>query len=250
MILSDLSLEDFSQRYQGTYVKIKHPYFNGEAVVTIEEVKACSVVIGGKQKISYLVGAKNKGGYLLNIPIEEFDIVDSIPASKNINVDVKGIGTCIFYYRNPERQYKRGTCGHNVAIWMGGLTPESHSDWIRKQGYVYHTEVSTFRSLSSRASFGWDWEAVEFFFNPQYPHFQEALRMISHGECWAKAFHPYYSLHLSDHNHNFILCRKLVPIAEVKKGNGIIEIQVAGSIFKQELMDLQKRNILTNCMIT
>lgn len=238
-------IDDFIQRYQGTWLRLRTAA--GTDIYYIKQVDALAV------PDAFRIKCLIDDGYLPPVIFaeEDFEIAEAMPTSKYVNTTRKGINFTLYASRIPERQYKRGLCNNTMQYY----TP-SHQQWNGLEAFVRGLSYSSIPNsagsgLSVGRDQGWMMASVKFLFDPRYPSFAEACDMMLNMKAWTQAFTQYYCLMHSFKGNELLLCRKNVAIATVKKSSdGQFLITVPNALFKQEIMDLIRRNSISNAIVS
>lgn len=236
--------EDFSQRYHNTFLKIVGGIFQVPTVAIVKDMKQNP---GGGFSVYFGSSAAPK--MLTQLEKDEFKIVEQMPTSKYVNWNKEGVALSAYYSRIPERQYKRGCCHANMQIHptMNDILTEMHSYGASNK--VLITKTKEFYMVYQTVSF-WGYDSMDFLFDPKYPSFVRACNLLFEWSGLCIAFSQYYCVTLSNMANELNLCRKNVPIATIRPAaGGNFLIKASTDLFKQEILDLIRRGVITNSIL-
>lgn len=244
------SMEDFVQRFHGTYLKIKTKTQEKPFLVLVKDVKPGTAI--GSYSVSMTKMSAGEKSVNIAIMGGEFEIVEYLPYSKYINLYIShGINVAAYFSRIPDRQYKRGCCGNTFFWWL-----HQASDIGQLPGFLKEQGYSIIKNK--------DWEAliyafdhttpwmdphVQFLFDPIYPTFEKASNMVFSGNAFSCAFSKYYATAISFIHSGIDLCRKNVPIARITKQEHQLVITPTSDLFRQEISDLIRGSVITNSIL-
>lgn len=241
--------DDFNQRFLNTYLMAK--IRGGEPIlIYIRHTKL--VANDDKKIVSYIIQYFTEGtkDHLYDVMIDELEIIESMPLSKYVNQSYKGKISTLYFSRIPERQFKRGCCQNNIYYknpHANGIR-ELYS-WSKTLGYSHKAKVDLNQLYWAYDNNGWDFEVLKLLFNPSYPTFELACRAMFNLEGTSMAFSPYYCVGLSFTVSGLELYRKNAPIAEISKSGDQYLIQPLQNLFRQEILDLIRKGVITNSIV-
>lgn len=238
---------DFPQRYRETYVLAHdtkgflgpHPgvvFIFGSAGVGKTHRVVCSPI-----------GTIDKN---LEIPYDAFKIIKGIPSNKFINSDS---GNVIYYSRIAERQWRRGVCdstftAHNISK----TDKERIKTALKGTAYSIKSAENTKNPmlyLSGSGDYSFSMKNMMKLFQPNYVGYFEAFESIVTGKRYSTAFCEQMYLTSSPKSKNLLLGIGGVEMAEVDISNPN-SIIVKEPLLYQEILDLVKRQALTNVKVT